>query len=68
MLFNKNLDQIEKNNLRKEIALSQNALLSAQSNFNYATDPELIDCYIYQVKSEEHRYKYLLDRAKELSL
>ena len=27
--------------------------------------PDLIDCYIYQLNSEQKRYKYLLQKAKE---
>ena len=34
-------------------------------NFDHALDPDLIDCYIYQVNSEQKRYKYLLQKAKE---
>ncbi len=64
----KDIETIEKNNLSREIVLAKNALMSAQSNFNNATDPLLIDCYIYQVQSEELRYKFLLSRAKELKL
>ena len=42
------------------------ALAAAYSNFDNATDPDLIDCYIYQVNSEQKRYKYLLQKAKEM--
>ena len=35
------------------------------ANFDNATDPDLIDCYIYQLNSEQKRYKYLLQKAKE---
>lgn len=51
--------------LRNEIALTKKALNAAYSNFDNATDPDLIDCYIYQVNSEQKRYKYLLQKAKE---
>ena len=42
------------------------ALAAAYSNFDNATDPDLIDCFIYQVNSEQKRYKYLLQKAKEM--
>lgn len=51
--------------LAKEINLTKKALNAAYSNFDNATDPDLIDCYIYQVNSEQKRYKYLLQKAKE---
>ncbi len=51
--------------LLDEINMTKNALNAAYSNFDNATDPDLIDCYIYQVNSEQKRYKYLLQKAKE---
>ena len=51
--------------LIKEINMTKEALNAAYSNFNNATDPDLIDCYIYQANSEQNRYKYLLQKAKE---
>lgn len=52
--------------LIKEINQTKLAMESANSNFDYALDPDLIDCYIYEVNSVHKRYKHLLDRAKEL--
>ncbi len=37
----------------------------AYLNFEHATDPDLIDCYIYQVKSAQMRYKFLLNSIKQ---
>lgn len=37
----------------------------AYLNFEHATDPDLIDCYIYQLKSAQMRYKFLLNRIKQ---
>ncbi len=51
--------------LKDEINMTKDALNAAYSNFDNATDPDLIDCYIYQVNSEQKRYKYLLERARE---
>lgn len=55
----------EAKHLIKEIDMTKKALQSAYSNFDNATDPDLIDCYIYQLNSEQKRYKYLLQKAKE---
>lgn len=52
--------------LIQEINMTKKALAAAYSNFDNATDPDLIDCYIYQVNSEQKRYKYLLQKAKEM--
>lgn len=51
--------------LMDEINMTKDALNAAYSNFDNATDPDLIDCYIYQVNSEQKRYKYLLQKARE---
>ncbi len=37
-------------------------------NFEYATDAALIDCYIYELKSLQMKYEYLMQRAKEKGL
>ena len=55
----------EEKYLLQEIALTKNAIETAYSNFENAVDPDLIDCYIYQLNSEQQRYKYLIRRAKE---
>lgn len=36
--------------------------------FEYATDTALIDCYIYELKSLQMKYEYLMQRAKEKGL
>ena len=37
----------------------------AYTNFEHAVDPDLIDCYIYELQSTQLRYKFLLNCAKE---
>ena len=37
----------------------------AYINFDHALDPDLIDCYIYQLKSAQMRYRFLLNCMKE---
>lgn len=64
----KETPSLEKIHLQSALLDAKNALDTAHSNFNNATDPVLIDCFIYQVQSEELRYKFLLTRAKELNL
>lgn len=56
----------DEKHLLEEIAITKNAIDAAYSNFENATDPDLIDCYIYQLNSEQKRYKYLMERAKEV--
>lgn len=42
-------------------------LETAYSGFDYVTDPDLIDCYIYELNSIMKRYRYLLNQAANLS-
>ena len=53
--------------LMAELKKAQNALDSAYSVFENVTDPDLIDCSIYQINAIQLRYKYLLERAKQYS-
>lgn len=53
--------------LRLEISRAKLALESAYSNFENVVDPDLIDCYIYEVNAVQKRYKYLLKQAKLLT-
>ena len=42
-------------------------LETAYSGFDNVTDPDLIDCYIYEVNSIMKRYKYLLNQVNGLN-
>ncbi|MCM1466681.1 MAG: YaaL family protein [Alistipes sp.] len=58
----------DERNLLDEIQLAQNAMDSAYSNFEQATEPDLIDCYIYMINATSKRYKFLIERARSLNL
>lgn len=49
--------------IQEELEQSRFALEIAYSNFDNVTDPDLIDCYIYEVNAVMKRYKYLLEQA-----
>jgi hypothetical protein len=52
------LEDIEKTKCELEIAYA---------GFDNVTDPDLIDCYIYELNSIMKRYRYLLNQAAKLS-
>ena len=52
------LEDLEKTKYELEIAYS---------GFDNVTDPDLIDCYIYEMNSVMKRYRYLLNQAASLS-
>lgn len=47
---------------------TKNNLDLAYQNFENATDPELIDSYIYEVNAIQMRYKFLLCRLKSYEM
>ena len=56
------------NSILDAIAKTRYALENAYAGFDDATDPDLIDCYIYELNAVMKRYKFLLDQAAEMDL
>lgn len=52
--------------LRLDLQLAKWELENAYAGFDYATDPDLIDCYIYKLNAAMKRYKYLLEKYSAL--
>lgn len=50
----------------RDLALTKSALDTAYSNFENVVNPDLIDCYIYEVNSAQKRYKFLLELMREM--
>ena len=42
------------------------ALETAQNHFEQATEPSLIDCYIYECNAAQLRYQFLLRKFKNM--
>lgn len=61
---------VERNKLtiRDELTQAKYALENAYLGFDNVTDPDLIDCYIYELNAVMKRYKYLLEQAAEMEL
>ncbi len=66
MRFRKNRIPKEREILHYEIQRTQLALETAYSNFDNATEPELIDSFIYEMNAIQQRYQYLMQQIKEL--
>lgn len=52
--------------LQSELTRTKGDLECAYSNFEYVVEPDLIDCYIYELQAIQTRYNYLLGKAREL--
>ena len=50
--------EIERNALLSDLEKTKMALEIAYSGFDNVTEPDLIDCYIYEVNSVLKRYKF----------
>jgi hypothetical protein len=60
------LQQAEsRKNLLDDIEMVKRAHEAALSHLETTTDPDLIDCYIYELNAVQVRYKFLLKLAKE---
>ena len=59
---------VEKRALMRELDETLMALRNARQNFEMASSPEIIEAAIYEIKSAESRYGFLLRRAKQLEL
>ena len=63
-LFSKK-EESKYGSLISDIEKTKIAIESAYSNFENVSDPDLIDCYIYELNAMHKRYKFLLKQAKE---
>ena len=52
--------------LLNDLDRTKHDLDSAYANLSNVTEPDLIDCYIYEVQSVQMRYKFLLSRVKQI--
>ncbi len=59
---------MQKQRLLEDMEITKKAMETAYSNFDNVTDPDLIDCYIYEVNSVMKRYKFLMEQAEKLNL
>lgn len=52
--------------LRCDLSLAKWELENAYAGFDYVTDPDLIDCYIFKLNAAMKRYKYLIEKYNSL--
>ena len=50
--------------LYKDMLIAKKEIDTLLSHLNYQTDPDLIDCYAYQLKGAYMRYKFLLKQIR----
>ena len=52
--------------IREAAAAAPVNLETAQNHFEQATEPSLIDCYIYEWNAAQLRYQFLLRKFKNM--
>ena len=58
----------DKTDLILSIEKVKKALECAYANFDFVSEPDLVDSYIYEVKAIQLKYQYLIQQAKELGI
>ena len=61
-------DEKKRQELLQEIERTKRAHADTLLNLENMTDPDLIDCYIYELNAVQVRYKFLLRQAKQSNL
>lgn len=54
--------------LLQDMAAAKYALDNAYSNFETVVDPDLIDSWIFEMNAMQKRYKFLLNRVKQMEM
>ena len=54
--------------LKDDLHQTARDLADAYNNLENVVDPDLIDCYIYELNSVQMRYKFLLASIKKMEL
>lgn len=66
VLFRKHPPQdTELDDLLLSLSHTQCEMEQAYNHFNFTSDPDLIDSYVYEISALQCRYNYLLRRIKE---
>jgi hypothetical protein len=59
---------MERQRLMQDMERAKEDMAAAYANFDNVTDPDLIDCYIYEVNAVLKRYKFLIEQAEKLDI
>lgn len=69
-LFRKgmNYDTAEMKQITQQIEFIKSRIRGAKARFSLTSNPDLIEAEIFELKSLQAKYRYLLKRAKELGV
>ena len=55
----------ELNDLLRSLSRTQREIEQAYNRFNFTSDSDLVESYVYEINALQCRYNYLLRRVKE---
>lgn len=58
--------ELEQEFLQEQLLETKSAMEAAYSNFENVLDPDLIDCYIYELNAAQKRYNFLLNEVRKI--
>ena len=64
----KQAEDLEMQELVKNLKIAQAEFETAVNNYEFANEPELVDYYTYNIKATQTKYQYLLKKVKEKGL
>lgn len=60
-------NSFQRQSLIDDIEQTKSDLESAYLNFQNVVDPDLIDCYIFEVNAAQKRYKFLMECMRKMN-
>ena len=58
--------EAERSELMRSLSMTRTLINQAYGSFNYTSDSDLIESYVFEISALQARYNYLLKRVKEL--
>ena len=58
--------KMQRQRLMHDMEKTRQAMEDVYAHFDNVTDPDLIDCYIYEMNSVMKRYQFLIEQAEKL--
>ncbi|MBE5940426.1 MAG: DUF2508 family protein [Lachnospiraceae bacterium] len=58
-------EELRREELKQELEQVQAAMALAYSNLSNVVDPDLIDCYIFELNAMQKKHKFILKQVKD---
>ncbi len=58
-------EELQQEMLKRELCQVQDAMELAYQNLSNVVDPDLIDCYIFELNAIQKKHKFILKQVKD---